>query len=194
MRPGDRAGQARAAGHLAYDTRSPPARAISPSSMPPAHLPAGRRAARAQVDGEFAHLPLGRPSRRFERLAAAGLEDLAAPARLLARDIKTAGGVLDLATSAGTGRAAANPPHRAPRRHLRYAGRAHGRADLRPCPVADRRKVPRGAPGLAAYVAWAEALLAAYRERLATMGDADCARPACTTHLGAVDRAGTMVA
>jgi gamma-glutamyltranspeptidase/glutathione hydrolase len=55
-------------------------------------------------------------------------------------------------------------------------------------------RVPRGAPGPAAYVAWAEALLAAYRERLATMGDVHDRRdPACTTHLCVVDRAGTMV-
>jgi gamma-glutamyltranspeptidase/glutathione hydrolase len=37
-------------------------------------------------------------------------------------------------------------------------------------------------------------LLAAYRERLATMGDIDDGRdPACTTHLCVVDRAGDMV-
>jgi gamma-glutamyltranspeptidase/glutathione hydrolase len=54
--------------------------------------------------------------------------------------------------------------------------------------------VPRGVPGLAAYTAWAEALLAAYETRLATMGDVrDRQHPGCTTHLAVVDRAGTMV-
>ena len=55
-------------------------------------------------------------------------------------------------------------------------------------------RVPPGRPGATAYVAWAEALLAAYERRLATMGEVDDARdPGCTTHLAVVDRAGTMV-
>ena len=55
-------------------------------------------------------------------------------------------------------------------------------------------KVPPGRPGAAAYLAWAEALLAAYERRLATMGDVEDGRdPGCTTHLAVVDRRGTMV-
>jgi len=59
-----------------------------------------------------------------------------------------------------------------------------------------------GAPGADAYLAYAEALQAAYRERLKGMGDADGRRalgaeylaPACTTHYSVVDRDGNMAA
>jgi gamma-glutamyltranspeptidase / glutathione hydrolase len=57
-------------------------------------------------------------------------------------------------------------------------------------------------PGTDAYIAYAEALQAAYRERLNGMGDADGRRslgadylaPACTTHYAVVDRDGNMAA
>jgi gamma-glutamyltranspeptidase/glutathione hydrolase len=60
----------------------------------------------------------------------------------------------------------------------------------------------RGGPDAAAYAAYAEALQAAYRERLKDMGDedgrralgADMIAPACTTHFSAVDRDGNMAA
>jgi gamma-glutamyltranspeptidase/glutathione hydrolase len=60
----------------------------------------------------------------------------------------------------------------------------------------------RSGPDAAAYVAYASALQAAYRERLKDMGDADGRRslgadmlaPACTTHFSAVDRDGNMAA
>ena len=63
-------------------------------------------------------------------------------------------------------------------------------------------KPARGAPDAAAYIAYASALQAAYRERLKDMGDADGRRalgaealaPACTTHFSAVDRDGNMAA
>ncbi len=51
------------------------------------------------------------------------------------------------------------------------------------------------APGLAAYIAYARALLTAYEHRLSTMGDADeTAAPSCTTHLSVVDKEGNVVA
>ena len=54
--------------------------------------------------------------------------------------------------------------------------------------------MPRGVPDARAYAVWAEALRAAYEERLARMGDVDDRRDsACTTHLCVVDRGGTMV-
>ncbi len=57
-----------------------------------------------------------------------------------------------------------------------------------------RGKVAKGPPGPDAYLVWAEALLAAYEHRLATMGEIEDGRdPACTTHIAVVDRAGTMV-
>ena len=58
------------------------------------------------------------------------------------------------------------------------------------------------APDGPAYIAYANALQAAYRERLKGMGDADGRRalgaehlaPACTTHFNVVDREGNMAA
>ncbi|MDI1266594.1 MAG: gamma-glutamyltransferase [bacterium] len=63
-------------------------------------------------------------------------------------------------------------------------------------------KPGRSGPDAAAYLAYAAALQAAYRERLKDMGDADGRRalgaealaPACTTHFSAVDRDGNMAA
>ena len=55
--------------------------------------------------------------------------------------------------------------------------------------------VPGTAPGPEAYCAYAEALSGAYAARLRAMGDSAAAEPAsCTSHLGAVDRDGTVVA
>ncbi|MBR0957204.1 gamma-glutamyltransferase family protein [Bradyrhizobium japonicum] len=61
---------------------------------------------------------------------------------------------------------------------------------------------PVGAPDAAAYVEYALALQAAFRERLKDMGDADGKRslgaeylaPACTTHFSVVDRHGNIAA
>jgi gamma-glutamyltranspeptidase/glutathione hydrolase len=48
-------------------------------------------------------------------------------------------------------------------------------------------------PGAASFVAYAEALSAAYEERLQTMGESERA-DGCTTHLSVIDRDGNMVA
>ena len=164
------------------------ARAIYlPDGVPPA----------PQVDGELAHLPLGRLADTLERLAAAGPEDLCTGelARLLARDVEAAGGVLDL-EDLGRYRARCGEPLLTAHGGATFAtpgGLTAGPTFARALALIAER-VPRGAPGPAAYAAWAEALLAAYRERLATMGDVEDRRdPACTTHLCVVDRAGTMV-
>lgn len=149
------------------------------------------------ADGTPAHLPLGRLPETLERLAEVGPQDLVTGelAHLLARDVQAAGGVLapdDLArydarsgeplltehagaTFATPGGLTAGPTF------------AHALELL-------GGKVPPGKPGPAAYAAWAEALLVAYQARLETMGDVDDRQdPACTTHLCAVDRTGTMV-
>ena len=55
-------------------------------------------------------------------------------------------------------------------------------------------KFPRGAPDAAAFVAYADALRAAYTERLQTMGDTEGGEPGCTTHFNVVDKDGNMVA
>jgi gamma-glutamyltranspeptidase/glutathione hydrolase len=56
--------------------------------------------------------------------------------------------------------------------------------------------LPDGAaPGPASYVAYARALDAAFRQRLAGMGDRDApAAPSCTTHFSVVDRRGNLCA
>jgi gamma-glutamyltranspeptidase / glutathione hydrolase len=149
------------------------------------------------ADGALAHLPLGRLAATLERLAKAGPQDLVTGelARLLVSDVQAAGGVLgqdDLARCEArsgdpvlTGYAGAT--FAAPGGLTAGPTFAHALSLI-------RGKVPRGAPGPAAYSAWAEALLVAYEERLATMGDVDdWQNPACTTHLCVVDRAGTMV-
>ena len=149
------------------------------------------------ADGALAHLPLGRLAETLERLAAAGPEDLVAGelARLLVSDVQAAGGVLgpgDLARYQAQGDAPVLTEHAGaifatPDGLTAGPTFAHALALI-------RGKVPRGAPGPAAYPAWAEALLVAYEQRLASMGDVDDRRdPACTTHLSVVDRAGTMV-
>jgi gamma-glutamyltranspeptidase / glutathione hydrolase len=158
-----------------------------PDGLPPAPNP----------DGSVWHLPLGRLADTLERLAAVGPDDLltGAGARLLIEDVQAAGGVLAAADLAGT---------RA--RRVDALAIPQGDAVLYAAPglsagptLADALAlcaglVPPGAPGPAAYVAWAAALLAAYERRLATMGDADDRQdPGCTTHLAVVDRAGTMV-
>jgi len=54
---------------------------------------------------------------------------------------------------------------------------------------------PRDAPGPESYVAYAHALDAAFRQRLAGMGDRDApGAPSCTTHFSVVDRHGNLCA
>jgi len=54
---------------------------------------------------------------------------------------------------------------------------------------------PGGSPGADTYEAYADALLAAYADRLANMGDSDETKaPSCTTHLCTIDAKGNMVA
>jgi len=146
---------------------------------------------------EDGHLPLGRLAATLRRLAEAGARDLidGELAHALCADVQAAGGVLapdDLRR---------HPAERVPA----LPGELHG-AILHAAPGLSagptllhaleltRGRIAPGAPGPAAYVAWAEALLAAYERRLATMGDVDDRRdPASTTHLCVVDRHGTMV-
>jgi gamma-glutamyltranspeptidase / glutathione hydrolase len=158
-----------------------------PDGVPPA----------PRLDGELTHLPLGRLADTLERLAAAGPEDLVTGelARLLVRDVQAVGGVLgqdDLARC----RARSCEPVLTGHAGATFAmpgGLSAGPTLARALSLM-RGKVPRGAPGPSAYSVWAEALLTAYEERLATMGDVDDRHdPACTTHLCVVDRAGAMV-
>ena len=171
-----------------HRVRCRPRRSTLPDGVPPA----------PRVDGEPAHLPLGRLAETLERLAEAGPEDLVhrragAPAGARRRGggrrarIRT--------TSAAIARVPASPssPTHGGAIFATPGGLTAGPTFARALALIAER-VPRGAPGPDAYAAWAEALLVAYRERLASMGDVDDRRdPACTTHLCVVDRAGTMV-
>ncbi len=57
------------------------------------------------------------------------------------------------------------------------------------------RRKPATRPGAADYLAYAEALQAAWKDRFARLGDAgERSAPTCTTHLTVVDRDGNMVA
>ncbi len=59
----------------------------------------------------------------------------------------------------------------------------------------ENQLLPKGGPGAAAFVAYAQALRDAYAERLQTMGETDDAKsPGCTTHFNVIDRDGNMVA
>jgi gamma-glutamyltranspeptidase/glutathione hydrolase len=161
-----------------------------------AYLPDGAPPA-PRLDGEPAYLPLGRLAETLERLAEAGPEDLVTGglARLLVSDIRAAGGVLEV-DDLGRYQARRGTPLLAEHAGASFAvpgGLTAGPTFAQALSLI-RGRVPGGAPGPAAYSAWAEALLAAYRERLAIMGDGDDRQdPACTTHLCVVDRAGAVV-
>ena len=146
---------------------------------------------------EQAHLPLPHLAGTLERLAAAGPRDLyeGEVGRALVRDVQAAGGVLageDLARY----RARLVDPL-----GVDYAGhQIRVPAGLTAGPTLTDAlariagRIPRGSPGPEAFVAWAEALMAAYEARLGTLGDVDDRRdPASTTHLVVQDGDGTMV-
>jgi gamma-glutamyltranspeptidase/glutathione hydrolase len=148
-------------------------------------------------DGSSGRLPLGRLGATLERIAEAGPEDLLTGelARLLVEDVRAAGGILS-ADDLGRCRARPAPPLAIPH----GAAVIHAAPGLSAGPTLAHAlalvagKVGTGRPDAAAYLAWAEALRAAYERRLATLGDVEDRRdPACTTHIAVVDRRGTMV-
>jgi gamma-glutamyltranspeptidase/glutathione hydrolase len=149
------------------------------------------------ADGSDARLPLGRLSQTLERLAEAGPADLVNGdlARLLVEDVQAAGG-----------RLSSEDLRRYEARRLDALAIPYGGASIHAAPgltagptlahtlslLAGR--VPARPPGAEAYLAWAEALLAAYEARLAGMGHAgDAQAQSCTTHLCVLDRDGAMV-
>ena len=158
-----------------------------PDGLPPVPSP----------DGALAYLPLGRLQETLRRLGEAGPQDLlyGELARALASDVQAEGGVVapdDLARY----RARRCEPLLVEHAGAVFAapGGLTAGPTLAHALARIRGEVPGGAPGPQAYAAWAGALLAAYEERLATMGDLDDRPdPACTTHLCALDRHGTVV-
>jgi len=128
-------------------------------------------------------------------------------ARSMAADMGRDGGYLSVVDLAAY-RAVVRNPLTIPYRR----GRVHATPELSAGPtlahtlrlleVNPALAAPGAAPDAAAYIAYAEALQAAYRERLTGMGDADGRRalgaehlaPACTSHFNVVDREGNMAA
>ncbi len=153
----------------------------------------------ATVDSSANRLVLGRLADTLARLAATGAGDFyqGDVARELVRDVRRAGGVLspeDLKRYRAR--------HGAPRTFAYRDAVLHlpGRLTAAPTLMAAlggfaARALDPDAPGPATYLAYAEALSAAYAERLEKIGDISDARdPACTTHLNVVDRDGNMAA
>jgi gamma-glutamyltranspeptidase/glutathione hydrolase len=143
----------------------------------------------------------------MEQLAARGARDFYEGdlARSIAADVQTAGGALSVGDLAAF--------HAVPREPLEIAyrgGKVFATPELTAGPtlahalrlLQQQLKPGRGGPDTSAYAAYAEAIQAAYRERLKGMGDADGRRaigaerlaPACTTHYSVVDRHGNMAA
>ena len=125
-------------------------------------------------------------------------------ARSIASDIKADGGSLSVEDLASF-RAHLREPLKIPYR----GGTVFATPELTAGPtmahtlrLLQEKLKPQGTPDAAAYVEYAAALQAAYRERLKDMGDADGKRslgaeylaPACTTHFSVVDRHGNMAA
>ncbi len=144
------------------------------------------------------HLPTDSLAQTLRRLAEAGPQDLVSGevARLLVEDVRAAGGVLSLDDLAEH---AARPFEPLVRAHGQFRIQMPG--GLTAGPTLDHAlaltagKIAAGEPRAAAYLAWADALFAAYERRLASLGDVgeSPARPGCTTHLCVVDAARTMV-
>ena len=152
-------------------------------------------------------MPQDRLKATMAQLASAGPRDFYEGdlAQSLAADIQAAGGALSV-EDLKPFRAHLREPLAIPYR----GGKVFATPELTAGPTLSRTlgllqndlKPARGGPDAAAYVAYASALQAAYRERLKDMGDEDGRRslgaealaPACTTHFSAVDRDGNMAA
>jgi gamma-glutamyltranspeptidase/glutathione hydrolase len=153
------------------------------------------------------HLPQEQLKAALAHLASAGPRDFYQGdlARSIARDIQAAGGALSVEDLSAY-KAQLREPLKIPYR----GGTVFATPELTAGPtlahtlrLLQQTLQPAGsAPDATAYRAYAEALQAAYRERLNGMGDADGRRalgaeylaPACTTHYSVVDRDGNMAA
>jgi gamma-glutamyltranspeptidase/glutathione hydrolase len=165
--------------------------------------------ARTYVPGGFApagewggpvpRIHLGRLPDTLDRIASAGWQDFyhGDLAQALAADVQDAGGSLsreDLAAvSPCTGEADACRYRGA--RVFTAPGLTAGPTLRQVLAAMERNLTPGVAPDADAYLAYADAMLAAYQTRLATLGDVDDARaPGCTTHISVVDADGNCVA
>ena len=115
----------------------------------------------------------------------------------IAKDVSALGGILD-AQDLRNYRARLVAPLEIDYRGARIAlagGLTAGPTIARVLESLKEHKFPRGTPDASAFVAYAQALRAAYADRLQQMGETDDTRnPGCTTHFNVVDRDGNMVA
>jgi gamma-glutamyltranspeptidase/glutathione hydrolase len=162
------------------------ARIYLPGGLPPV----------APYQGNTGFFPLGRLPETLERLQQAGWRDFyqGEIARDLAADFRELGSFVTAADLAGCA-ARVLPALRAP-----WQGRtlllANGLTAAPTWLEVMRRMagVPAGAaPGPAWYAALAQAMKAAYAERLAGLGAGEASADSCTTHLTVCDRDGMMV-
>ena len=117
-------------------------------------------------------------------------------AKAIVRDVKTLGGILD-AHDLKNYHARIIEPLEIDYRGARVAvagGLTAGPTLAGVLHALGNHKFARGTPDAGAFVAYAEALRAAYAERLRTMGDTEGGEPGCTTHFNVVDKEGNMVA
>ncbi|MGH6719868.1 MAG: gamma-glutamyltransferase, partial [Alphaproteobacteria bacterium] len=159
-------------------------------------LPDGHPPAPAWAGGPPTRLGLGRLAATYRRLAAHGPRDFyeGGIARSIADDMAAGGGSLtldDLASYRATVEPAATAAYRGD--EVSVAPGLTGGPTL--LAALDRLAAwtPGATPDAAAYAAYADALVAAYRERLASLGEGG-APAGCTTHITAIDRDGTLVA
>ena len=150
--------------------------------------------------GEAPRIRLGRLAETLERLAEAGPEDFyrGEIARAIGADMAALGGRLSAADLAGYEAQVGEvlPEFYQGCRVWAAPGLTAGPTLI---DVLSRLAASLGPgaapPGGEAYAAYAEALQAAYAERLRGMGEGTGAEPAsCTSHLGVADRDGTVVA
>jgi len=143
------------------------------------------------------YLRLGALSDTLQRLATKGPREFyeGEIAETLIRDVQAAGGVL---TKTDLESYKAQPIDTSA--IARNGAEIHLLKGLNAGPTFQRAlgelpAIPRGKPGTAAYLGYAESLSLAYTERLAIMGhDGDTAGQASTTHFSVADAAGNLVA
>jgi gamma-glutamyltranspeptidase / glutathione hydrolase len=157
-----------------------------PDGLPPVSTP----------DREATHLPLGRLAATLERLAMAGPDDFyrGEIAAAIATDLRLAGAFLSAEDLAGC-RARLVPALEIPYRGTTFTAAPGLTAGPTLARVLSTLAAERfgAAPDAFYFAVLAAVLREAYRERLATMGDAE-AMPTSTTHITAVDRDGGIAA
>jgi len=151
-------------------------------------------------------LPQDRLKSTLAQLAARGARDFYQGdlAQTIAADVREAGGALQ-ASDLASFRAHVREPLKIPYR----GGTVFATPELTAGPtmahalsMLQKDLRPAAAPDASSYIAYAQAIQTAYRERLKGMGDADGKRalgaealaPSCTTHFSVVDREGNMAA